>query len=130
LLAKNNGFKVSIGGDWGTFHVSDEATYTKDVVQEATWSQAHGIYEQDTGNEQDGNLYDLNQTQWEFFLNNTVTPAVRAVYGGKIGYTIDSDYAAGWEKSGVKFDLLGLNVSWSRLSGQLFRVDKWSVCQG
>jgi hypothetical protein len=26
--------------------------------------------------------------------------------------------------------LLAVGVSWSRLSEQLFRVDKWSVCRG
>lgn len=111
VFAKAKGFRVIIGGDWPLFHISDEASYTSQVITEAKWAQLNHIDQFSLGNEQEYNLSGITQQQWATYLIGLATQ-VRAVYGGKISYETSADFSRIlWNKQKLgDIDLIGENL--------------------
>lgn len=110
IFAQSKGFRVIVGGDWGTLTASQEASYQSQVLTEATWAQANKIPQMSLGNEQEYRLSGLTQTQWYTFLE-TLATKVKTVYSGQVSYETSGDFANFWATKPLgSIDLLGLNL--------------------
>lgn len=109
--SKNNWhFKLILGGDYGTMSPSSFAAYDTSVLTTATWAQAHGIEQLSLGNEQESRLSGMTMSDWIAHLHS-LSDRVHAVYGGKVSYELDSNYAGQYVSGGLgSIDLYGLNV--------------------
>ncbi|MDE2100932.1 MAG: hypothetical protein KGL39_27040 [Patescibacteria group bacterium] len=110
LYAKSKGFRVILGGDWGTLTPSQLSSYQSQVLTEAQWAQTNHIDQLSLGNEQEYRLSGLTKDQWVSFLQSLASQ-VKQVYSGQVSYETSGDFASYWAtKSLGSIDLLGLNV--------------------
>lgn len=110
LVAKADGFRVILGGDWGTMTVAQEPTYTAEALQQAKWAQANAIPQMSIGNEQEYGLKGLSDAQWATYITGLATQ-VKTIYSGQVSYETSGDFANIWAKQSLGgLDLLGLNL--------------------
>lgn len=110
VFAKSKGFRVIVGGDWGSLTSSQLTSYQSQVLTQAKWAQANSIDQMSLGNEQEYRLSGLTKDQWVSFLQ-TLATAVKKVYQGKVSYETSGDFASYWStKSLGDIDLIGFNA--------------------
>ena len=110
LFARQRGFYVISGGEWGVLDPAQLPDYRTAVLRQARWAQANGIPQFSVGNEQEDRLSGLSEAQWADTVV-ALAAEVHAVYSGTVSYETPRNRADAWAKVDLgRLDLLGLNM--------------------
>jgi len=109
-FAKERGFYVISGGEWGVLDPAHLADYQAQVLRQARWAQANGMPQFSVGNEQEDRLSGLSESQWAQAVV-ALAARVHEVYSGTVSYETPRNRADAWAKVDLgSLDLLGLNM--------------------
>lgn len=110
LFAKQRGFYVISGGEWGMLDPGQLANYRAEALRQARWAQANGIPQFSIGNEQEDRLSGLSESDWAKAAI-ALAAQVHEVYSGTVSYETPRNRSGAWAKVDLgSLDLLGLNM--------------------